>query len=477
MIKDYFSAIIISLVLTSMNAQFVDNMESYTDGEPISEGHWTDWGCFGGPGCAIMSSSVHAQDGNLSGYIPGDNSTDAVLNLGGQLFGEWGLSFWMYVPSGKEAYWNLQGQVPIGNGEWIVGNIQFNKELENPNTGIIDNSFEGPINFGFPHDQWFRVVMNYDLDNGVFDAVWQLNIAGADVIPMGTPFNDPDNTPFFSLGGVNFFSSSNNIQFWLDNFVFENNFLTIESDTENPVANCHDVTMQLDSEGSLILTGYDIEDGSTDDFGVVSFIADPSTFDCDEIGEYTVTLTVSDATGNSDSCTASVTVVDNLNPVVLGRNVTGNLDGSSSITIPVSEVDLGSYDNCALETLILTPDTFTETGTYTALLEGSDPTGNTDSMSVIITIIDGLGFSDHSISNFSMYPNPVTDIVTVEAGDGLLLHQLKIYDLTGKRIIDNVLEQSAPLIQIDIANLNTGTYFVEISDEFGNSAVKRLIKE
>ena len=32
-------------------SQISDNFESYTVGEPISEGYWTDWGCGGGPKC------------------------------------------------------------------------------------------------------------------------------------------------------------------------------------------------------------------------------------------------------------------------------------------------------------------------------------------------------------------------------------------------------------------------------------------
>ncbi|MDA9341956.1 hypothetical protein N9Q84_03150 [Flavobacteriaceae bacterium] len=45
-----------------------------------------------------------------------------VLDLGNKIFGEWGLEFWMLVPNDKEGYFNLQGTVPIGSGEWVVGN-------------------------------------------------------------------------------------------------------------------------------------------------------------------------------------------------------------------------------------------------------------------------------------------------------------------------------------------------------------------
>ena len=69
-----------------------------------------------------MSSDAQARSGAKSGYIPGDGTTDAVLDLGNKIFGEWGLEFWMLVPNDKEGYFNLQGTVPIGSGEWVVGN-------------------------------------------------------------------------------------------------------------------------------------------------------------------------------------------------------------------------------------------------------------------------------------------------------------------------------------------------------------------
>ena len=128
--KNYFLVALLALAFTSVNAQFTDDMESYTAGQPIYQDWWTDWGC--GGTCAILSSADQAYDGGLSGYVPDDGSTDGVLDLGNKIFGEWGLEFYMYVPSGKEAYWNLQGTVPIGSGEWIVGNIFFNQDTTNP---------------------------------------------------------------------------------------------------------------------------------------------------------------------------------------------------------------------------------------------------------------------------------------------------------------------------------------------------------
>lgn len=225
--KNYFLVALFSFAMISMNAQFVDDMESYTDGEPIFENHWTDWGCGGGAGCAIMSSSAQAHGGSLSGYIPDDTTTDAVLDLGNKIFGQWGLEFWMFVPNDKEGYFNLQGAVPIGAGEWAVGNILLNGDGLTPGVGTIDDSALGLVSFDFPQGEWFRIVMNWDISTGISTATWQFNVDGVDVLPAGTAYSSADGTYPTALGGFDFFSSSALQQAYYDDFVYQDSFIVL----------------------------------------------------------------------------------------------------------------------------------------------------------------------------------------------------------------------------------------------------------
>ena len=227
--KNYFFIALFALAFGSINAQFVDDMESYTDGSPIYQDHWTDWAC--GGTCAILSSSAQAEGGALSGYVPDDGTTDGVLDLGNKIFGTWGLEFYMYVPSNKEGYWNLQGTVPIGAGEWIVGNIFFNQDTANPGMGSIDDAVGAPVTFSFPHDQWFRIAMNFDISGGISTATWGMSVDNVIVIPMGTAFTSADGTVPTSLGGIDFFSISANNQYWLDTFEYKDSFFELEGTT------------------------------------------------------------------------------------------------------------------------------------------------------------------------------------------------------------------------------------------------------
>ena len=172
-----------------------------------------------------MSSSAEAHTGNQSGFIPGDGTTDAVLDLGNKIFGEWGLEFWLLIPNDKEAYMNLQGTVPIGAGEWAVGNIFFNQDLLTPGMGQIDDTALGAVDFNFPQGQWFKVIMNWDISAGISAATWQFNVAGVDVLPAGTAYTNSAGTSPSSVGGIDFFSISTNHQLYIDDLCYGEGFI------------------------------------------------------------------------------------------------------------------------------------------------------------------------------------------------------------------------------------------------------------
>ncbi|NND93736.1 MAG: HYR domain-containing protein, partial [Flavobacteriales bacterium] len=93
-------------------------------------------------------------------------------------------------------------------------------------------------------------------------------------------------------------------------------------DDEDPTAICQDAVVLLgpDGTGSIAADGNDpntisIDGGSSDNCGY-SWSVSQSQFDCNDLGENTVTLTVVDEAGNSVNCDATVTVVDQLPPTI-----------------------------------------------------------------------------------------------------------------------------------------------------------------
>ena len=69
----------------------------------------------------------------------------------------------------------------------------------------------------------------------------------------------------------------------------------------------------------MAIAGADVGGGSTDNCGIQSLVAAPSAFTCSERGANTVTLTVTDTSGNTDTCQATVTVEDVTGPVITLR--------------------------------------------------------------------------------------------------------------------------------------------------------------
>ncbi len=84
------------------------------------------------------------------------------------------------------------------------------------------------------------------------------------------------------------------------------------TDTEDPVALCQNINVQLDASGNVTIIASDVDGGSTDNCGIASLSVSPDTFTCDDLGANNVTLTVNDVNGNISSCNAIVTVMDPL---------------------------------------------------------------------------------------------------------------------------------------------------------------------
>jgi hypothetical protein len=107
-------------------------------------------------------------------------------------------------------------------------------------------------------------------------------------------------------------------------------------DTEIPTAVVKDYTLILDQNGSGSISTTDIDDGSSDNCtptGDLVLSLDITSFDINNLGDNTVTLTVTDASGNVATATAIVTVSDKEEQTA---TFTGNTDrtfGDEDFTI------------------------------------------------------------------------------------------------------------------------------------------------
>ncbi|MFV0594025.1 MAG: Calx-beta domain-containing protein, partial [Draconibacterium sp.] len=86
-------------------------------------------------------------------------------------------------------------------------------------------------------------------------------------------------------------------------------------DNKAPEAICQDIEVTLNAQGMAEIDPSMIDAGSTDECEISSMTLSKSKFTADDLGENTVTLLVSDASGNEASCQAKVTVKDEIAPV------------------------------------------------------------------------------------------------------------------------------------------------------------------
>ena len=158
-------------------------------------------------------------------------------------------------------------------------------------------------------------------------------------------------------------------------------------DNTAPIAVCNNFTAQLDASGNTSITVDDMDGGSTDACGLASRNLSRTTFTCDD-GAIPLTLSITDHSGNSSHCTATVIVEDNIAPNAICKDVTLNLDEFGSATLTSMQVDDGSSDACGIGQFTLSQNTFgcDDEGVNTVTLTVEDVNGNQSSCDAVVTV-------------------------------------------------------------------------------------------
>ncbi|NER18331.1 gliding motility-associated C-terminal domain-containing protein [Spongiivirga citrea] len=234
------------------------------------------------------------------------------------------------------------------------------------------------------------------------------------------------------------------------------------SETVAPTALAQDITVQLDGMGNASITAAQIDNGSTDNCSVTNRSLDTTTFSCTDLGANTVTLTVEDASGNTDTATATVTVEDNSTPTAIAQNITVQLDTNGQVTIQGSDLDNGSTDNC---TLTFTVDTSTfdcsALGANTVTLTATDDSGNSSIATATVTVEDTLA------------PTVTTQDITVTLdanGDGSIAPSDINNGSTDNCTADADLIYALDTTTFDCSNLGANTVTLTVADAEGNTS-------
>ena len=163
-------------------------------------------------------------------------------------------------------------------------------------------------------------------------------------------------------------------------------------DTTAPVATAQDITVQLDASGNASITGAQLDNGSTDNCGSLTFSVDITSFDCTNIGANTVVFTAQDDCGLSSTASATVTVEDNVNPTAIAQDIVVQLDATGSASITGAQIDNGSNDACGIQTTTVAPDSFncSNVGANTVTITVTDNNNNVSTATATVTIEDNI---------------------------------------------------------------------------------------
>ena len=157
-----------------------------------------------------------------------------------------------------------------------------------------------------------------------------------------------------------------------------------------PDPHCKPVRVTLDENGQATIAVDDVDDGSEDNCVIEVIELSQDAFTCENLGENTVALYLEDGMDNAAMCQTTVTVSDPIPPNVSCKNIEVYLDEHGQATVTPEDIDDGSTDNCAIERLELSQDTFTcdDLGENAVTLTAYDASGNAARCEATVTVVD-----------------------------------------------------------------------------------------
>jgi len=239
-------------------------------------------------------------------------------------------------------------------------------------------------------------------------------------------------------------------------------------DLTSPNASCvSSLTLQVGT-GSGSLTTANITTNATVDLCDPSpaLSISPSTFACADLGNRHVTMTVTDASGNIDTCVTPVSVVDTTPPVATCQNVNIEVGNTGYVVIPTTSAYLinnGSFDICYgpndLNTIL--DQTYSANcstlGIRAATLIVTDGSNNTN------TCTGNINFVDTIVPTLTCALSQTVDVGSNNVTFNPYLSALIAYDTCGLNITSNITTLTCADIGV------TQTALIIATDPSGNT--------
>ena len=216
---------------------YQDDFEDFTVGTYLAEtdptGFWTTWS--NDPGSAEDALITDAESSSPTNSVIVEGITDLVLKLGDKTSGAYIFNVEYYIPSNFGGYINLQHFEAPGI-EWAV-EVYFGAAAGADN-GYAFAGDPTEIPFTFPHDTWFPIEFEIDIDedlaamyiDDIMIAEWQFSLQAQ---------GDPGT---LQLGGVNLYAGAPGTetpQYYFDNV----EYIVVDPGISNPIIDVNPTSM------------------------------------------------------------------------------------------------------------------------------------------------------------------------------------------------------------------------------------------
>ncbi len=199
--------------------------------------------------------------------------------------------------------------------------------------------------------------------------------------------------------------------------------LTLVDDTPPVAVVDNNIILALGQSGTAQIFPESVDDGSYDACSDVTLSLSQTEFDCDDLGEVEVFLTVTDAHGNTNQAWTTITVEDKLAPALSTNNfvnITFGPAGEINLEADWLLEGLGATDNCGVAGITLSPSYFdcSDMGLQNVIVTATDNSGNVSAEVVQVMLEDKL-------APIPVVVNASTAILS--AGPGDLVPSIKLY--------------------------------------------------
>jgi len=246
-------------------------------------------------------------------------------------------------------------------------------------------------------------------------------------------------------------------------------FIVTVVETEIPVIVCPaNITVNNDTGVCDAVVIYTPPVGTDNCPGVTtvltSGLASGSTF---PLGVNTVTYTVTDAVGNTDSCSFTITVVDAESPVIAcPADIAVNIDPGQCDAIVNYTIPTGT-DNCSSPTIVIVSGPVSGSGfsigITTVTFTATDVAGNIDTCSFTITVVDTIAPSIICRLDTSSCDSIVNGIAPIGTSDNCI-GEYVTFTLSGATTGSGITDASGSAFNVGITNV-----WYHVTDSAGNT--------